>query len=281
MYIKNQSNELNTLKHRDQSYTVKLRLPYFLPAPKHSGFDHRWNPRMDEEGAFWEKIIIAHSRADAVSRILKWGHSARVKNRRGVKNVFNHLDATKVRGFDEFIEVSDDYNEVFFADGFKCSKSKFRLLPKHKIEQLIKEGNGEIAANDQYPKKLGSVIFTRLRENNRKRAEYEKVEGARYLFKKTCGPNINKYFASVPVKRNVTQGTKVRVVSVERKSNGHIISRKLDVTKGEKVQNGHNRKVLLKSTNPVKAAKEARMLIEEIEKTLPKRTGGFKKEFHQ
>ena len=85
----------------------------------------------------------------------------------------------------------------------------------------------------------------------------------------------------MPVKRNVTQGTKVRVVSVERESNGHIISRKLDVTKGKKVQNGHNRKVLLKSTNPVKAAKEARMLVEEIEKTLPKRTSGFKKEFYQ
>lgn len=268
-------NELNTLRYRSKSYTVKLRLPHFLPAPKNSGFEYRWIPRMDDEGAFWEKIIVAHSRADAVNRILRWGHSARNKSRNGVQNVFNVIDADKVRGFDEFIEVSDDYNEVFFADGFKSSDAKFRLLPKHKIEQLIKEGNGEIAVNDQYPKKRGSVMFTKLRTNNRKRDEYKKVEGAKYLFKRTAGPNMNRYFANVPVKRNITKGTKVKVLSIERESNGNIISRKLDITKGKRVQNGYNRKVLLKSTNPVKAAKEARRLVEEAEKTLPKRKSGF------
>ena len=236
---------------------------------------------MNEEGAFWEKIIIADSRSVAVNRILRWAHSARNKSRNGVKNVFNHLDATEVRGFDEFIEVSDDYNEVFLADGFKASCARFRLLAKDKVEQLIEEGRGEIEANTYYPKKLGSVVGTKLKKNNRKRNEYVKVEGAKHLFMRTAGPNMNRYYANVPVRRNITEGTKVKVLSIEREPNGNIISRKLDVTKGKKVQNGYNRKTLLESTNPVKAAKEARRLVEEAEKTLPKRKSGFRKEFHQ
>ena len=281
MPYQTKTDRLNTLQNRSKSYTVKLKLPYCLPAPKHSGFDHRWNPRMDEGGAFWEKIIIADNRSDAVNRILRWAHSARNKSRNGVKNVFNHLDATGTKGFDEFIEVSDDYNEVFLADGFKVSCARFRLLPKDKVEQLIEEGHGEIEANTYYPKKLGSVVCTKLKMSNRKREEYQKVKGAKYLFMRTSGPNMNRYFANVPVKRNITEGTKVKVVSIERESNGNIISRKLDVTKGKKVQNGYNRKVLLKANNPVQAAKEARRLVEETEKTLPKRTSGFRKEFHQ
>ncbi len=270
-----QTDRLNTLQHRSKSYTVKLKLPYFLPAPKNSGFDHRWIPRMDDEGAFWEKIIVAHSRADAVNRILRWAHSARNKSRNGVQNVFNAIDADKVRGFDEFIEVCDDYNEVFYADGFKVSDAKFRLLPKDKVEQLIEEGNGEIAINKEYPKKRGSVMFTRLKHNNRKRNEYKKVEGAKYLFMRTSGPNMNRYFANVPVKRNITEGTKVKVLSIKREANGNIISRDLDITKGKKVQNGYNKKILLKSTNPTQAAKEARRLVEEAEKICPKRKSGF------
>ena len=255
------TDRLNTLKNRSKSYTVKVKLPYFLPAPKHSGFDHRWIPRMDEEGAFWEKI--------------------RNKSRNGVKNVFNHLDATQVKGFDEFIEVSDDYNEVFLADGFKVSDAKFRLLTKDKIEQLIEEGRGEIEANTHYPKKRGSVVCTKLKMNNRKRTEYQKVEGVQYLFVRTSGPNMNRYFANVPVRRNITKGTKVKVISIERESNGNIIRRKLDITKGKKVQNGYNKKVLLNSRNLIQAAKEARKLVEENEKVVPKRMSGFTKEHHQ
>tara|TARA_B100000287_G_scaffold27354_1_gene26020 strand:+ start:275 stop:1129 length:855 start_codon:yes stop_codon:yes gene_type:complete len=275
------TDRLNTLQNRSKSYTVKVKLPYFLPAPKNSGFDHRWIPRMDEEGAFWEKIIVADNRADAVNRILRWAHSARNKSRNGVKNVFNHLDATQVKGFDEFIEVSDDYNEVFLADGFKVSDAKFRLLTKDKIEQLIEEGRGEIEANTRYPKKRGSVVCTKLKMNNRKRTEYQKVEGVPYLFVRTSGPNMNRYFANVPVRRNITKGTKVKVISIEREPNGNIISRKLDVTKGKKVQNGYNKKVLLNSRNVVQAAKEARKLVEENEKVVPKRRSGFTKEHHQ
>ena len=275
------TDRLNTLQNRSKSYTVKLKLPYCLPAPKNSGFDHRWNPRMDEEGAFWEKIIVADNRADAVNRILRWAHSARNKSRNGVKNVFNHLDATGVKGFDELIEVSDDYNEVFLADGFKVSDAKFRLLTKDKIEQLIEEGRGEIEANTYYPKKRGSVVSTKLKMNNRKRKEYQKVEGVQYLFVRTSGPNMNRYFANVPVRRNITKGTKVKVISIERESNGNIIRRKLDITKGKKVQNGYNKKVLLNSRNLVQAAKEARKLVEENEKVVPKRMSGFTKEHHQ
>mgnify|MGYP004149573085 CR=1 FL=1 len=275
------TDRLNTLQNRSKSYTVKVKLPYFLPAPKNSGFDHRWIPRMDEEGAFWEKIIVADNRADAVNRILRWAHSARNKSRNGVKNVFNHLDVTQVKGFDEFIEVSDDYNEVFLADGFKVSDAKFRLLTKDKIKQLIEEGRGEIEANTYYPKKRGSVVSTKLKMNNRKRKEYQKVEGVQYLFVRTSGPNMNRYFANVPVRRNITKGTKVKVISIEREPNGNIIRRKLDITKGKKVQNGYNKKVLLNSRNLVQAAKEARKLVEENEKVVPKRMSGFTKEHHQ
>ena len=276
------SDKLNALKNRSKSYTVKVKLPYFLPAPKNSGFDHRWTPRMDEEGAFWEKIIVADNRADAVNRILRWAHVARSKSRNGVKNVFNHLDATQVKGFDEFIEVSDDYNEVFLADGFKVSDAKFRLLTKEKIEQLIEEGRGEIEANTYYPKKRGSVACTKLKERKRKRTEYQKVEGVPYLFVRTSGPNMNRYFANVPVRRNITEGTKVKVISIERESNGNIISRKLDITKGKKVQNGHSKKVLLNSRNVVKAAKEARKLVEENEKNSTKANRRVhKRTYHQ
>ena len=105
--------------------------------------------------------------------------------------------------------------------------------------------------------------------------------GVPYLFVRTSGPNMNRYFANVPVRRNITKGTKVKVISIEREPNGNIISRKLDVTKGEKVQNGYNKKVLLNSRNVVQAAKEARKLVEENEKVVPKRKSGFTKEHHQ
>ncbi|MCF7865140.1 MAG: hypothetical protein K9M11_01355 [Candidatus Pacebacteria bacterium] len=164
----------------------------------------------DEAGKFLKKIEVeATDRREAITQILKWLY------KEGFKTVKGKLC------------VGDSYNEVVFDGDVKCTDKLYNYLPDDVLERLVKESEGVLGINPQYPAEGYQTVclkrknYKKLKkEGKRKVSEVEPQESDRVKFetKSTRGSNreANVWEESTILGNDIYRGPTVIEKSVIR-----------------------------------------------------------------